>query len=121
MKYGVLEYEKNMELSRHAGGQIKEFSGDVVSRTVEDILDVPGEASRMLEQVDGLIVMMPVGKESFVPQVVDRLIEAEMNSGKPVVKVIAEKNGRNRHDYRRETQALAREKAEKLVKKVENI
>lgn len=120
MRIGVLEYDRNMELSRHASGQIKEFSHDVTVRKVDQILDIPGATARMAGDVDGIIVLMPVEREDFVEQVVEGLIKVEIESGTPLTKVITSKNGRNRHDFRRETQSLAREKAEGLVQKVED-
>lgn len=119
MRYGVLEYDQDMDLARHARGQLMDFTGDIAVDKVDRIHDIPGAASRMAEDVDGLLVLLPVKDEALVDQVMSQLMRIEVDTGVPMEKVIIRKQGMNRHDFRTEAQGQSMERAEVLVRKTE--
>lgn len=115
MKIGVIELKNNHELGKHAVAQIREFDAEADHRVVEELVDLPGEASRT--DCDALLILADLTGEDHVETVVKALIDLEIRAGTPIVKLLDRKNGRDRHTFKRQVTSLAREKAEKAVTK----
>ena len=120
MGYGVVEYDRDFELARHARGQLLDFTGNLTIRKVDELLDVPGEVSRLTSDVEAVLVLIPVDGERFVEQVVEQLLRLEVDKEMVIEKVVIDKGGRNRIDFRNDSQALSMERAEVMVRKLKD-
>lgn len=116
MKIGVVELKNEYELGKHAIAQIREMDAEADHRVVNNLIDLPGEASRV--EADALLVLADITREDYVEPVVKALIDLEIRLGKPVEKLLEEKTG-DRHSFERGITELAREKAEKIVTKLD--
>lgn len=116
---GILGVDDDLEMERYASAQVREFSHETEIRTVDQPLNVPGELSRMLEELEAVLVAVDVTETAYEGEIVREIIAAERESGKAVQKaIVRRRNNENLHDFERRAQELAREKAELLVEDI---
>ncbi|MFB6207852.1 MAG: hypothetical protein ABEJ69_00730 [Candidatus Nanohaloarchaea archaeon] len=118
MKVGVVELVNEHSLGNHAVAQLQEMGFNVEREEVEQLIDLPGKAQRISEECDGLLVLADVTNKEFVDETVEALLRVELDTGKPVHKVIEEKGYQDRHHFQEDITETARQRAEEIAEEI---
>lgn len=120
MEVGIVELEDEKELGKHAKVQLQQLDATVKHVKVDQFMDAPGEAQRLSEEVDAVLVLADVTREKYVREAIESLLKVEVDSRKPLLKVVEEKDGQDRHSYAEHLQEEARRRSEEIVSKLED-
>lgn len=118
MAVAVVELENDMDLGRSAVVQIEEIGVSTEIFSVDQLMDLPGEVARRLEDFDAVMVLADMTERNYVSEAVSEIMRIDSNTAKPVAKVLDEKRVRDRHTYHREMKSLAGQRGEKLARKL---
>jgi len=116
-KVGVIELG-DTGLGRHATAQLREYFQDIEREEVEDLLEIPLKLEELLERNSGCLLLIDSTEQRFTEEVISKVLDIEMDKGKPVQKMIVEKQKESREAFEDRTQEAARENAEKLAAKI---
>ncbi|MFB6192783.1 MAG: hypothetical protein ABEK00_00875 [Candidatus Nanohaloarchaea archaeon] len=119
MAVAIIELENDFELGRHAEVQLEELGVNSERFTVDQLIDLPGEVARRLEDFEAVIALGDMTGSEYVSEAVSELIRTDSKTDKPVAKVLDEKKVRDRHTYQEELKNLASERAEKLAQQLD--
>ncbi|MFB6175528.1 MAG: hypothetical protein ABEJ87_06195 [Candidatus Nanohalobium sp.] len=110
----------NLELGRHATGQLRDYFDDIVSEEVSKVTEVPWTLEKLLEDSRGAILLVDATDQAYMHEAVDKVLDVEMDAGKPVQKLILEKQNESKEAFKSRAQEATRENAEKLADKIKN-
>ena len=118
MAVAVVELENDMDLGRSAVVQIEEIGVSTEIFSVDQLMDLPGEVARRLEDFDAVMVLADMTDRNYISEAISEIMRIDSNTAKPVAKVLDEKRVRDRHTYHREMKSLAGQRGEKLARKL---
>ena len=118
MAVAVIELENDMDLGRSAVVQMEEIGVSTEIFAVDQLMDLPGEVARRLEEFDAVIVLADMTDRNYISEAVSEIMRIDSNTAKPVAKVLDEKRVRDRHTYQREMKGLAGQRGEKLAREL---
>mgnify|MGYP006287114161 CR=1 FL=1 len=118
MAVAGIELENEMDLGRSAVVQIEEIGVSTEIFSVDQLMDLPGEAARKLEEFDAVMVLADMTDRNYISEAVSEIMRIDADTSKPVAKVLDEKRVRDRHTYQREMKGLAGQRGEKLAREL---
>ena len=118
MSVAVVELKNDMDLGQSAVVQIEEIGVSTEIFSVEQLMDLPGEAARRLEDFDAVIVLADMTDRNYISEAISEIMRIDSETSKPVAKVLDEKRVRDRHTYQREMKSLAGQRGEKLAREL---
>lgn len=119
-KVGIIQVE-DLDLGKHADAQLRDYFEDIQSEKIRRPTEIPFRLNELLKETQGVIVLIDATGERYMDQVVKKIMDVEMERGKPVQKLIVEKENESMEKFQKRTQEAARENAEKLADKIKNL
>lgn len=119
-KVGIIEVE-DLDLGKHADAQLRDYFEEIDSEKIRRPTEVPFRLNELLKETDGVIVLIDSTGQRYMEQVVQKIMDVEMERGKPVQKLIVEKENESLENFRKRAQEAARENSEKLADKIKNL
>ncbi|QKQ98101.1 hypothetical protein GKQ38_01000 [Candidatus Nanohaloarchaea archaeon] len=118
MAVAIVELKNDVNLGRNATVQLEEMGVNSNTYTVDQLMDLPGEVARRLEEADAVIALADMTDSNYISEAVSQIIKIDAGTEKPVAKVLDEKGVRDRHTYQRELKSLTNERAERLAREI---
>jgi len=119
-KVAVLELD-DLELGKHATSQLRDYFEDIEKRKVRKATEIPFVLDQMLEDAQGAVLLVDTTEQKYMEQVIDKVLEIEMEKGKPVQQLLLEKEDESREAFQERSRSETREQAEILADKVNSI
>jgi|APHM01.1.fsa_nt_gi hypothetical protein len=119
-KVGIIQVE-DLDLGKHSDAQLRDYFEDIQSEKIRRPTEIPFRLNELLKETEGVIVLIDATGERYMDQVVKKIMDVEMQRGKPVQKLIVEKENESMEKFRKRTQEAARENSEKLADKIKNL
>lgn len=117
---GIIELG-DLELTKHARAQLRDYFEDLELEEVDRATDIPYKLEKMLDSTEGVILLVDSTDQRFMDSVVKEILEIEREKSRPVQKLLLEKGNESEQNYRKRAQESAREDAEKLAGKIKNL
>lgn len=119
-KVAVVELD-DLDLGRHASSQLRDYFEDIEKRKVREATEIPFVLDQMLEDSQGAVLLVDTTDQKYIEQVVDKVLQIEMETGKPVQQLLLEKENESQEVFEDRAQSDTREQAEILADKVNSI
>lgn len=115
----IIEFS-SLDLGKEASAQLRDYFDDVETLELQDFLDIPSRIQEKLEDSKGVIVIADTTDEAFDSEVIEKVLEVELGSDKPVQKLFLAREKESTENFQKRAAEKTREHAEKLANKIKN-